>query len=198
MTQGIQGIKVWLERDGNDGADGATGPQGPTGLTGVQGVAGPAGPTGPQGPAGADGGDDQTLSLNGNILTIEDGNTVDLTSVLQPLLDRLDALEAAVTTCCGTVFINEPGGSDRAELFQNYPNPFDESTIIEYYLPYGYSQAHIDIFTIDGSFVSRVPVKAVGQGSVVIGQNAMAAGNYVYSLIADGELIGTKQMTVSH
>ena len=184
--------------NGTNGADGATGATGAAGVDGTNGTDGADGAPGATGPAGADGGDDQTLSLSGNILTIENGNTVDLTTVLQPLLDRLDALEAAVTTCCGTVFINEPGGSDNAELFQNYPNPFDETTIIEYYLPFGYAQAHMDIFTIDGSFVSRIPVKSIGQGSIVIGQNAMAAGNYVYSLIADGELIGTKQMTISH
>ena len=184
--QGPQGLA------GVDGADGATGPQGPSGLTGA------TGPQGPQGPAGADGGDDQGLTLTGNILEIDNGNSVDLTSILQPLLDRIDVLETEVSNCCGTVFINDPGGNDEAQLFQNYPNPFDETTIIEYYLPYGYEQAHLDIFTIDGSFVSRIPVKSVGQGSVVIGQNAMAAGQYVYSLFADGNLIGTKQMTVSH
>lgn len=142
--------------------------------------------------------DNQTLSLSGNILTIQNGNTIDLTPVIQPLLDRIDALETEVNSCCGTTLINELGGTDNPVLFQNYPNPFDESTIIEYYLPRGHQGAYLELFTVDGAFVSRIPVKASGQGSVVISKAAMAAGNYVYSLIADGQLIGTKQMTISH
>jgi len=114
------------------------------------------------------------------------------------LLSRVDALETEVESCCGVVFINEPGSENRAQLFQNYPNPFDESTIIEYYLPYGYSDAHLDIFAIDGAFITRFNVKESGQGHVVVGANSLAAGNYVYSLFADEELIGSKQMTISH
>ncbi|MBR4135684.1 MAG: hypothetical protein IKU03_04640, partial [Bacteroidales bacterium] len=67
---------------GETGATGATGPQGPqgpqgaTGATGPQGPAGPQGPQGPQGPAGE--GVAQTLTINGNQLTISGGNTITL------------------------------------------------------------------------------------------------------------------------
>ncbi len=182
--------------DGANGADGATGPQGPAGANGADGA---TGPQGPQGPAGADGGDDQTLSLTGNILEIEDGNTVDLTAILQPLLDRIDVLETEVSACCGTVFINEPGGENQAQLFQNYPNPFDNSTVIEYYIPQGqYRQAFLEIYAVDGSLITKMNLNSMGHGHVIVGKSLLAAGNYMYSLVADDTLIDTKQMTVSY
>lgn len=54
-----------------------TGPQGATGPQGPPGATGPAGATGPQGPAGADA---QVLALNGNVLSISNGNSVTLSS----------------------------------------------------------------------------------------------------------------------
>ena len=74
-AQGIQGEK------GDTGATGATGAQGDTGASGPKGDTGDTGatgPTGPQGPQGVPGPDDQTLSLSGTTLSIEDSNSVDL------------------------------------------------------------------------------------------------------------------------
>ena len=69
--QGLQGER------GQDGQRGERGEQGPIGLTGP---AGPQGPIGLTGPKGADGvGIPQTLSLNGNTLTLSNGGgTVNL------------------------------------------------------------------------------------------------------------------------
>ena len=67
---------------GPQGEQGPAGPQGEQGPAGPQGEQGPAGPQGEQGPAGPQGepgvGVAQTLSLDGNDLTISDGNTVTL------------------------------------------------------------------------------------------------------------------------
>ena len=67
---------------GPQGEQGPAGPQGEQGPAGPQGEQGPAGPQGEQGPAGPQGepgvGVAQTLSLEGNNLTISDGNTVAL------------------------------------------------------------------------------------------------------------------------
>ena len=60
---------------GPQGATGAQGPTGPQGPAGPQGATGPTGATGLQGPAGADA---QVLSLNGNTLSISNGNSVTL------------------------------------------------------------------------------------------------------------------------
>lgn len=76
---------------GPQGETGATGPQGPQGELGIQGPAGPQGDPGPQGPAGPQGepgpqgnpgvGVPQTLILDGNSLSISDGNSVLLPAI---------------------------------------------------------------------------------------------------------------------
>ncbi len=74
---------LYAATSGNgEGPQGPAGPQGEQGPAGPQGEQGPAGPQGEQGPAGPQGepgvGVAQTLSLDGNNLTISDGNTVTL------------------------------------------------------------------------------------------------------------------------
>lgn len=73
---------------GPQGETGATGPQGPQGPQGETGATGPQGPQGPQGETGATGpqgapgvGVPQTLSLDGNSLSISDGNSVTLPEI---------------------------------------------------------------------------------------------------------------------
>ena len=141
--------------------------------------------------------DEQELTLSGTDLTIDNGNTVDLSSMLTDVYNRIVAIETVVNGCCGSNLSVDQSGSEEPSLLQNYPNPFDESTIIEYYLPHHYSDAHLDVFGIDGTFITKFNVQPGGKGYVVLGTNSLAAGNYVYSLFADGELIGTKQMVVS-
>lgn len=203
------GTAYWADTDDLVGPTGPTGPTGAAGANGTDGAVGPTGPAGadgadgavgPTGPAGADGGDDQTLSLSGNTLTINNGNSVDLTPILQPLLDRIDALETEVESCCGVVFVNDPGsGGNEAQLFQNYPNPFDESTIIEYYVPTGmYQTAFLEIYSVNGAFITKMNLNSMGHGHVIVSKSLLAAGNYIYTMIADDIIIDTKQMTVTY
>lgn len=110
-AQGAQGPQ------GAAGPAGAQGPQGVAGPAGAQGVAGPAGPQGAQGPAGPDA---QTLSINGNQLTISNGNTIALPSggsggTLDQAYDFGGAgAGRIITSDAGAVEINLTGGDTRA------------------------------------------------------------------------------------
>ncbi|MDB5282925.1 MAG: hypothetical protein JWO06_2000, partial [Bacteroidota bacterium] len=81
-VNGTNGVNGATGANGNDGAQGATGPQGPAGATGPQGPAGANGTNGVNGATGATGpqgdpsSDNQTLSLNGDTLSILRGNSV--------------------------------------------------------------------------------------------------------------------------
>ena len=75
VADSIRGIDLALI---GSGATGPTGPQGPTGETGAQGI---TGATGAQGPTGPPGSDDQTLNLVGTTLSIENGNSIDLSGL---------------------------------------------------------------------------------------------------------------------
>lgn len=79
---GPQGETGATGPQGPQGPQGETGPQGPAGPQGETGATGPQGPQGEQGPQGSPGvGVPQTLSLNGNSLSISDGNSVTLPEI---------------------------------------------------------------------------------------------------------------------
>ena len=79
---GPQGATGAQGEQGPQGLQGDQGPMGPIGPQGPQGEAGPAGPQGGQGPQGEQGpagvGVPQTLALDGQTLSISDGNSVTL------------------------------------------------------------------------------------------------------------------------
>ena len=88
--QGETGLTGPQGPQGEQGPQGLTGPQGPQGEQGPQGSTGPQGPQGEQGPQGPQGeqgnpgvGIPQTLSIDGDQLTISEGNTIILPSYVE-------------------------------------------------------------------------------------------------------------------
>ena len=84
-----------------------------------------------------------------------------------------------------------------AALLQNVPNPYKNSTTIQYNLPAKFSSAQIIITDNSGKILKQVNISGVGKGSVNINASSLAAGTYNYSLWVDGRLIDTKQMVLS-
>ncbi|MBK8549957.1 MAG: T9SS type A sorting domain-containing protein [Ignavibacteria bacterium] len=81
------------------------------------------------------------------------------------------------------------------ELSQNIPNPFNPSTVISYSLKAN-SNVSIKIYNILGSEVSTLVNERQNAGSYSVDFNGsnLSSGVYFYSLIADGNFIGTKRM----
>ncbi|MBN1414676.1 MAG: tail fiber domain-containing protein [Bacteroidales bacterium] len=90
-----------------------------------------------------------------------------------------------------------PASEDVPLLYQNFPNPFTESTRIEYYLPDDIGSAVIFIYDMSGLQLKSVPVSGTGYGNVTINANELKAGMYMYTLIADGQVIDTKRMILT-
>jgi hypothetical protein len=84
-----------------------------------------------------------------------------------------------------------------ASLQQNYPNPFDHSTIVGYTLPETFRAAHITITNAAGKTVKRIPLSASGSSSVTIEAGSLPADIYYYSLYVDDLLIDTKKMVLT-
>jgi hypothetical protein len=82
-------------------------------------------------------------------------------------------------------------------LFQNSPNPFTESTKIEFYLSEKVSTATIYIYDMNGSQKKSIALSGKGYGNVLINGNELQAGMYLYALVADGKIINTKQMILT-
>ena len=87
---------------------------------------------------------------------------------------------------------------NRATLLGNTPNPFDNSTEINYYLPETSETAVIQIFNTTGQVLQTVKldVEQKGNNSIVVKLENQPAGLYQYSLIVDNRLVDTKKMVL--
>ncbi|MGK9478028.1 T9SS type A sorting domain-containing protein, partial [Melioribacter sp. OK-6-Me] len=81
-------------------------------------------------------------------------------------------------------------------LFKNYPNPFNPSTTIEYYLPKS-GKVTIKIFDSLGKEIETLvnEHKQAGHYQVIFNARNLPSGVYYYSLIS-GSTIITKSMVL--
>jgi hypothetical protein len=85
----------------------------------------------------------------------------------------------------------------RLSLEQNYPNPFSNSTLINYTLPQTFTNAKIIVKDKTGKTLRSVNISGSGKGNVSIEASAFSPGVYSYSLYVNEKLVATKQMIIS-
>lgn len=93
--------------------------------------------------------------------------------------------------------INEAGGANSFEMNQNEPNPFNGETTIKYSLPQSVSTANLLIYDLSGKQVNSFPIEQKGSASIKVTSEKLAAGIYIYSIVADGKVVDTKRMVVT-
>ena len=86
---------------------------------------------------------------------------------------------------------------DKAQLGQNTPNPFNETTVIEYYLPKSSNNAIIAVYNSTGKLINEINIEATGKGAIDLKLTNLPKGIYHYSLIVDGEVQDTKKMLLN-
>ena len=116
------------------------------------------------------------------------------------LQKQIDALNEAVfenrTSDCVIKFETAGAKQETTLLGQNIPNPFDHSTLIPFRIPKDCKDASIAIAEIStGKIVRAIPI-ACGETQLTIEEGILAAGTYSYSLIVNGSVIDTKEMTL--
>ena len=84
-----------------------------------------------------------------------------------------------------------------AKLFQNSPNPFSQSTLINYYVPQNTGVATLQITDMNGAAIKTVAVSGSGYGQLRLQTDQLAGGTYIYSLLVDGRLVDSKKMVVA-
>jgi hypothetical protein len=82
-------------------------------------------------------------------------------------------------------------------LKQNKPNPFNEETIIDFYIPSKISNATIFIYNLAGKQIKSINIVQREEGSININANEFAPGMYKYALVADNILIDSKTMILT-
>lgn len=107
---------------------------------------------------------------------------------------ELDELRSLITsTKTGAVEVTSTG---EKRLYQNAPNPFNESTIIKYNIPAHANQAYLNIADLSGKTVKYVNLSGQ-EKQVAIAAGELPAGTYFYSLIIDGTRLETKKMVLT-
>lgn len=79
-------------------------------------------------------------------------------------------------------------------LYQNYPNPFSSSTLIEYYLPKA-GNTKIRMNDLRGNIIKEIQIGnvAAGKHSIIVNSKQLSKGTYFYTLTSGGFSL-TKKM----
>jgi len=111
------------------------------------------------------------------------------------LQKQINELKSMIASGNPSSFMNQQSTViSSASLEQNIPNPFTNSTTINYSIPQKVASAQIIITDQSGKVLKQLNVSGGGKGSVKIDASTLSAGAYRYSLYVDGKLIDTKQM----
>jgi hypothetical protein len=84
----------------------------------------------------------------------------------------------------------------KAELYQNIPNPFNESSVIKFSIPENSKTAFIIVYDMQGKQLKKYSLTK-GSSQVLVAANEYKAGMYLYSLIVDHKEIDTKRMIIT-
>jgi hypothetical protein len=93
--------------------------------------------------------------------------------------------------------LNEAGGTSSFAMNQNEPNPFGSETVIKYSLPQTVAKANLVIYDLTGKQITSFPIEQKGSSSITVTSEKLAAGIYIYSIVADGKVVDTKRMIVA-
>jgi len=108
--------------------------------------------------------------------------------------EQIDRLEQIITKLTSSSQSSVNGSA--AYLEQNAPNPFNQNTLIKYFLPQNIDAA-INITDINGKIIKTIVVTGKGSGQLILDAQQLAAGTYQYSLIVNGKVIDTKKMVLT-
>lgn len=160
----------------------------------------------------------QLDSTNTNLAAKDSAKSVTIDSLKTALTSkdsameaRMLALEARMAQCCqnsSSSGLYKMGNNnstaitqkevelitDEVVLDQNNPNPFKESTIINYYIPAYINYAQIIFYDNAGRIIKTVDINEQGQGQLNVKAESMSNGIYTYSIVVDGVIIDTKKM----
>ena len=121
------------------------------------------------------------------------------TTTIEELKKEIAALKQTLNgkQDIGTTPENADGLSTEAVLYQNVPNPFSETTTIEYVLPATVEQAQLIVYDMNGRQLMKFNDLEAGTGIVKIEGKALKAGMYLYALLANDQIISTKRMVLT-
>lgn len=125
-----------------------------------------------------------------------------LVQAIKELKTELDDLKETVAAS-GTRKVNAATNiatntldEGRGSISQNTPNPFTGQSTVRVSVPDDASDAYIDILTLNGASVKRIPVSN-GLSEVSLSSFEFAPGTYLYTLVVNGKVSETRRMIVN-
>jgi hypothetical protein len=155
--------------------------------------------------------DEQDLTaatLTGTVLQIDIENGSSVSVDLAPILANIEAqlidhetriTELEACACDSTTGLWGGGNEvvENAILYQNIPNPFNNTSSIKYYIPSYANSANLVISNSMGQIVSNIDINEVGAyGTAYVNADGLAVGQYYYTLYVNQSLVDTKKMIV--
>lgn len=117
--------------------------------------------------------------------------------IIKSLEEKIDALQRNTTTQPSIKNNNPVIPNESPEtplLFQNIPNPTNESTQIKFYIPNNSTNANISIFDLTGKLIKSFNINEFGHSSIILTHMDLTRGTYLYTLIVNSVEIDTKKM----
>lgn len=114
--------------------------------------------------------------------------------MIEKLQQQINELQKGLGTATA---VTDQGAITGATMEQNVPNPFSHETVVRFSLPQQVNSAYMTVYDLSGRQLRTIPIRERGASSITITADDMAAGMYIYSIVADGKLVSSKRMTVS-
>ena len=136
-------------------------------------------------------------------------------NIIETLQQKITILEERLLMCCikvksdisnieesiinGQMNLTDPtdAPSETMKVYQNAPNPFNELTTIQCYIPHSIQKAELCVYNMQGIQVKCLTVSERGNVYVQIQAGQLAAGVYTYLLIGDKKTSDAKQMILT-
>ncbi len=121
----------------------------------------------------------------------------------EQLQKELANIKKSLDMCCGSgsslngLTNGDTFGEEVPYLMQNAPNPFNEITSIQFFVPYEVTIATLQIRDLTGKILRSIKLAERGLSKVDIAQKTLETGSYIYTLETDGQLIDSKIMILT-
>ena len=87
--------------------------------------------------------------------------------------------------------------NNKISTFTLYPNPFNNKATVNFFIPASTKHAEVAVYDITGNKLKSYPIdNNMGEHSVLINSDNIAAGIYIISLHIDSKIISTQKMII--
>lgn len=115
---------------------------------------------------------------------------------IQELENTIATLKSSGASSASSATATTKTNISGAYLKQNAPNPFNQNTTVQYYLPASAHSAQLLVQDMSGHQLKSYSLNN-GANQITIDGSTLSSGQYIYSLIVDGKKVDSKNMILT-